>query len=113
MKTCSTCLLLEHRFTRRGIDDVIEARVRGREEDFALGHCGRGDYPAERIIETPFLFPGRGVKRVELGVSAAGVDDAVCHRRRRLEADLIVNRRVFTAMKPPLFFPGRSVDCVE
>src|SRR5450432_1327907 len=104
---------MQDRFAGGGVEDVIKTRVRRREVDLSVTNCWRGDHPAQRIIEAPFLFSGRGVERVEICVPAAGVNDVVYDGRRRLKADLVVNDRIFTTVKAPLLFPSRRIDGVE
>jgi hypothetical protein len=67
---------------------------------------------AQLVIETPFLFAGRGVKRIQVRIAATGVNDAI-YDRRRLKPNLIVDQRVFASWKrhfslPVLHRPHKS-----
>ncbi len=48
-----------------------------------------------------------------MGIAATDINDAVYHRGRGLEPNLVVNQRVFAAVKFPFLFPGRRLDRVK
>ena len=97
----------------RGVEDEKQAGVGGAGDHLALRDGGRGDHPAAARVVAPLLLAGRRIERVEIGVPASGVDDAVHHRRRRLESDLVVDQRIFAAVEAPFLLAGGRVDRVE
>jgi hypothetical protein len=78
-----------------------------------LRHGRRSIDPTERVIESPLFFPGGRVERIDLRIATTGVNGSVNHRRRRLEADLIMDQRIFAAMETPFLFAGLRINGVK
>src|SRR5215471_18703864 len=61
----------------------------------------------------PLLLASRRIDCIQVRVPATGVHDAIHDGGRRLEADLVVDNRIFTTVKPPFLDSGPSIDRIE
>src|SRR5580704_11943882 len=96
-----------------GVQRVKQARVRGREINFAILHGGRTDDPGAIVIEGPELFSGGGIHGVELGIAATEIYHSAGDGSRSLDTNLIVDFRVFAGFKAPFLFSRGSIQRVE
>src|SRR4051794_28732936 len=83
------------------------------EENFSLRHRGRTVDPAQLIVKPPFFFTGCSIQRVHVRIAATGINRAVNHGGRGLEAYLVVNQRVLATVKPPPLLSGGRINSVE
>ncbi len=90
-----------------------QTRVGSREVHFSVLHDWRTNYPRTFIVEGPPLFAGLRVQSVNLGVAASKVHQSVRHHCARLNADLVVNSRVFARLEAPFLLTGGGVEPVK
>src|SRR5690242_10915773 len=90
-----------------------QASIRGCEIDFAVLDGGRGNNPGTFVVIGPALLAGGCIHGIELGITATEIHHSIHHRGGRLNANLIVNHRVFARLEAPDFFPARRVESIK
>src|SRR5690349_24453165 len=90
-----------------------ESGIGGGEVEASVFNHRGADYPGTFVVEYPSLLAGARVESVQVRIAAAEVHSAVCHQRRGLDTDLIMDLRIVSRSETPFLFSGGCIDGIE